>query len=447
MVVSEFRTSAEGKRYLTVDGKPFLYNSVESYIGEKNKLSRVFSCCANAGYSVLSIWLSWRDVEMSEGKYDFGFLEKIINMAKEYNQRIEIVWGGTNFCDKLDVRLVPDWILQNKLFLLHDKAHKPVYVSGNDMGMCNVANLRSRKLLSVERAALLSVVDYLKTNDPTHRVVLIRLANDINMNGYASGKEDTLRYINSLAKSLGAADYKIAVTLTISNWYQEEFDKDIDNLKHIEAQGISTFVPNVSFTKKVITDPNATKFKYISANGAYENSTSHIVTALCNGGFYCIYRLTDDIVWDRPGLYDENYNTNPITIKIRNFNLSAKKIEALISVAAKENTIGFNIESDGMPDMFFCGFKTIKNFKIGYITRCNSSVGMCVYSGNYFYCITDSMGTFFFEKQMNCEVGYLDKDNKWIATQKRDAMIYNARFYYNCNSRECLRMRCIDIDI
>ena len=35
MVVSKFRETQEGKWYLEVDRKPFLYNSLEAYLGEK----------------------------------------------------------------------------------------------------------------------------------------------------------------------------------------------------------------------------------------------------------------------------------------------------------------------------------------------------------------------------------------------------------------------------
>ena len=158
MIVSSFEKSPQGKWYLKVEGKPFLYNSVEAYLKNKRMLPKIFSCCTKAGYSILSLWLSWREVEFEEGNYDFASLQKIIDLAKEYDLRVEIVWGGTNFCDKLDVRLVPDWILLNKTYLLHDKSKNPIYVSGNDMGMCNVANAKSKKLLAIEKKVLLSII-------------------------------------------------------------------------------------------------------------------------------------------------------------------------------------------------------------------------------------------------------------------------------------------------
>lgn len=444
MVVSKFRETQEGKWYLEVDRKPFLYNSLEAYLGEKENLNMVFSCCANAGYQLLSIWLSWREIESEEGIYDFTALQKILDLACEYNLRIEIVWGGTNFCDKLDRRLVPDWVLNYKQYIFHNKAGKPIYVPGNDMGFCCVVNAKSRKLLSLEKSVLLSIIGYIKENDKTHRVILLRLANDINANGYASEKKVTLRYLNSLARCLNETDYKIASTLTVSNWHHEEFDKDVDALLSVNAQGISTFVPKVSFTKKVLTDGIATKFKFISSNAAYDNTTAHIVTALCCGGFYCIYRLSDDLLWDRPGVYDAEYNIKQITTKLRDFNLSLAKINNAITTASEDCMVGFNIENDGMPDMYYRKTKNLKNLKVGFLTRCNSSVGLGVYSDNCYYFTTDSQGTFFFDNQMICEAGYFDENNTWITTQKRSAMIYDAMFYYNCEYRECLRIMFLD---
>ena len=77
MIVSSFEKSPQGKWYLKVEGKPFLYNSVEAYLKNKRMLPKIFSCCTKAGYSILYLWLSWREVEFEEGNYDFASLQTI----------------------------------------------------------------------------------------------------------------------------------------------------------------------------------------------------------------------------------------------------------------------------------------------------------------------------------------------------------------------------------
>jgi len=441
-VVSRHIANEDGKWYLEVDSKPFLFHTVQARMPEDGDIDRIFKAVSAVGYKMLSLWIYWRDLEPQKGKYDFTVIKKTIAAATHYDMRVEFIWGGTNFCDKLDNRFTPEWVLNNKAYLAKDAFGKIIQVNGSDMGNSFVANVQSRNLFEAEKNALLTMLDYLAELDITHRIISIQIENDINMNQYPCGKKAVLRYINRLCKAVSEHNYKIATSVTISMWQQDEMDAEIDELEFVTAQGISTFTPRVSCTRNMLVPKKGRKFKYISSNAAYENSISHIITALCCGGYYSIYRIDRDVLWDRPGVYDEDFVESAITIRLRQFNNTLNKISGIIAQTSSCCMVEFNTESDGMPDMFYHGIKQLGNIEVGFITRCNAAVGMGIfYEDDYYFISDEDSNLIFYEEPKVCEIGEFDNDGNWITNGSRGSGVYDSNFYVECNRGECLRVR------
>ena len=105
--------NAEGKSYIEVDGRPFLYNAVQSWYPPEKDYSLYVQKTAEANYKCFTFWLYWKHLEPVEGKRDWAELDKVIDLANKYDVRLDIVWAGTNFCGHLDPRFAPDWLLKN----------------------------------------------------------------------------------------------------------------------------------------------------------------------------------------------------------------------------------------------------------------------------------------------------------------------------------------------
>ena len=113
VVVSRVVKNAEGKSYIEVDGRPFLYNAVQSWYPPEKDYSLYVQKTAEANYKCFTFWLYWKHLEPVEGKRDWAELDKVIDLANKYDVRLDIVWAGTNFCGHLDPRFAPDWLLKN----------------------------------------------------------------------------------------------------------------------------------------------------------------------------------------------------------------------------------------------------------------------------------------------------------------------------------------------
>lgn len=377
--VSRFVQGAGGKWFLEVDGRPYLYQAVQTWYPPEGDFETYFSKTAGLGYRTLSLWVYWRDLEPVRDRRDWTLFDELIRLAVRYDLRLDIVWGGTNFCDHLDPRFAPDWVLsEHRWHHKDDEGHCKVG-NGFDMGPTCIAEPDCEELFQAEKSFLLHLLDHLREADPTHRVICLQLENEININRYAAPKSATLAYIDRLAAALGAHPYRIAVRLNISTWQFDAMDPAIDALPHIDAQGIDTYCPNVSYTRRILTDGNATKFRYVAENGAYDNSTAHIVAALACGAFYNIYKLDYDAVWDRPGIYGVGWRLLPVAVRLRDLNESLACAPEIVATAVPGDMAEFNTEGDGMPSMQYEAWKQAGPMEIGFATRNSTAVGLVVY--------------------------------------------------------------------
>lgn len=440
-IVSQFKQHTNGKWYLEVDGKPYLYKAVQTWYPPNGDFETYIQKAAELNYDCLALWVYWRDLEPREGVYDFSVIDEIIRCAVKSNIRLDLVWGGSNFCDHLDPRFAPEWVYNRTEWLLKDENGVPVEVNGFDMGKCWGADPYSEGLFQAEKNILVRLNKHLEQHDKTHRVIMIQLENEININGYYGPKDAILAYIDRLAGELNALPYKIAVRLNIATRKFDKMDPDIDKLKNIYAQGVDTYNPHVSYTRKILTDGNATKFRYVAENGAYENSTSHIVAALCTGAFYSIYRLDYDEVWDRPGAYGPNWEILPVTLKLRKLNQSLNKLKTVITLASPENMAEFNTQ-DGMPDLFYYGCKVLGGHNICFSPRNSSAVGFAVYDNGFIYLMADGDATWYFDTiPASCEDGYLDEGEVWRCTRTLEPRTANEKFALDFPGGGCVRVQ------
>lgn len=415
-IVSQFRQHINGKWYLEVDGQPYFYNGIQSWYPPDRDFKTYIQKAGELGYDLFSLWIYWRELEPKQGVYDFSVLDELICCAEETGIRLEIIWGGTNFCDHMDPRFTPEWVYSRTDWLFKDEEGKPTAVNGFDMGSCWGGDPTNEDLFQAEKNILIKLYHYLEQHDKTHRIILLQLENEININGYYAPKETVLSYIDRMAGDLKTLSYQIAVRVNIATWKFDQMDPDIDLMHNVDAQGIDTYNPRVSYTRKILNDGYATRFRHVAENGAYYNSTSHIVAALCAGAFYNIYRLDYDQVWDRPGAYGANWEILPVTINLKKLNTSLNKVKIIITLAASENMAEFNTP-DGMPDMYYYGSAVIGGQLVSFTPRNSNAVGLAVYDDGFIYLMADGDATYYFEhKPVYCEHGYQDNNAKWHCT-------------------------------
>ncbi|MDR0844839.1 MAG: hypothetical protein LBN71_06425, partial [Tannerella sp.] len=103
--------SADGKKYLEVDGKPYFFSNVQamgtSHIYDPSWgsatpkplswMENVFEKTNAAGYKTIAVMLNWRDIEpLAQGVYDWAVIDKYVDWCNKYGMRMEIIWYGHN---------------------------------------------------------------------------------------------------------------------------------------------------------------------------------------------------------------------------------------------------------------------------------------------------------------------------------------------------------------
>ena len=96
-LVSRIVTNDQGKTYLEVEGKPFLYNTVQSWFPPEADYEIYMQKTAEVNYKVFCFWLLWAQLEPEEGIFDWSSIDRVIDLANQYDLRLDILWGGSSF--------------------------------------------------------------------------------------------------------------------------------------------------------------------------------------------------------------------------------------------------------------------------------------------------------------------------------------------------------------
>lgn len=441
VLVSRVITGFEGKSYLEVDGKPFLYNSVQSWYPPEADYRLYMEKAAEVNYKVFTFWLCWRHQEPVEGCYNWAKLDKVIKLAIEYNLRLDIVWAGTNFCGHLDPRFAPDWLLNRHSWHLKDSEGNCKELDGFDMSVCHGIDCRNQEALAKEKKFIADMMQHLREFDRSHRVILFQVENEININNWTGqDKQEVLNYCNEIGGVVKESPYSIATRINLVNG---ENDAAVNCLANIDFYGPDPYSAKIADIRRIIYDTENSRMPYIAENAAYENSTSLIIAALAGGGFYNIYKIDYDNIWNKPGVYYNNWSYWSVTSKIQNLNKALNKIGQLITVSPRSKMVEFNTEDD-KPEVNYSCSKTLSEKKIGYKCKAGkASVGMIIEHLGSYYLVSDEDAVFTVEyRPETCEVGYFDDSGTWQKEcEQTIRKISDAEYAISYRAGDCIRVK------
>ena len=170
----------ENKIYLQVDNKPFIYNGIQiriDWLMDVNKesiedMEYYFKKASELNVKVVEIPLQWKDLEVSEGAYNFRNLSKMLTYANKYNLKVELLLFTTNIGGMSGC--VPTYIKENKeLYPQYENSlnHKDAlfFVQDNE-------NILKREGAMVE-ALMDSIYNFSKSTNTTP-VIAIQVKNE-----------------------------------------------------------------------------------------------------------------------------------------------------------------------------------------------------------------------------------------------------------------------------
>ncbi len=441
VVVSRIVTGENGKSYVEVDGKPFMYENVEcmgtwllkgfdasTIKGYKDPLpvswlENVFEKTAQAGYNTVSTFFCWSDIEPEEGKYDWTLLDQYLAWADKYDVRLSLTWfgsdagGGTRLpgygagwschvpaylCDQAKYwnrRPVPEDALR------HETRFRaiPGSTEGN--------YIKER-----EKAALIALTEHLRDNDKTHRMISLMINNE------SQNIPDS--WHTELANAVKSVGYDFVLGQHMQKGqykYREGYD----------FVGFDDYSTNLEYKLSFLNNSPTPLKACLETGGNANNLSSQVLSGITNGGWVQAWQLCDaysdcnnlgmfetpDAVYpvqtnkvsEQAGQeYDTISKPDYITWKVgtpetlkygaeknRRLQLALRKAYWVVAQASEKEMLSFNLETDE-PAANYSASKELNGHTFGFVSdgpdsvRKRGSNGMIAGKGDEYFCLSDT---------------------------------------------------------
>ena len=160
----------DGRHALIVDGAPFLMlaGQVNNSSNYPAALPSVWPVLDRIGANTVEVPVAWQQVEPSEGRFDFSFVQALLDGARGHGKRVVLLWFGAY--KNTGPAYAPDWV---KL----DRRRFPM-MKTRDGQDHYVLSPHARTTLEADKRAFVALVAYLRDHDPQNTVILVQVENE-----------------------------------------------------------------------------------------------------------------------------------------------------------------------------------------------------------------------------------------------------------------------------
>ncbi|MEO7278246.1 MAG: DUF5597 domain-containing protein [Sphingomicrobium sp.] len=159
-----------GRHALMVDGAPFLMlggqtNNSSNYPG---MLSQVWPVIHQLHANTVEIPVAWEQVEPTEGRFDFGYVDTLLAQARTNDVRLVLLWFGT--WKNTGPSYTPEWVKGDvrRFPRMITKGGKTHYV----------LSPHGRSTLAADSHAFAALMAHLRDVDPGHTVIIVQVENE-----------------------------------------------------------------------------------------------------------------------------------------------------------------------------------------------------------------------------------------------------------------------------
>lgn len=160
----------DGHHAFIVDGAPFLMlgGQVNNSSNYPAPLAKVWSMLDRIHANTVEVPIAWQQVEPVEGRFDFSFLQVLLDQARAHDKRVVLLWFGT--WKNTSYAYTPDWVKLNPGRFPRMKTR-----DGKDHG---VLSAHGEQTLAADTRAFVRVMEYLRDHDPQNTVILVQPQNE-----------------------------------------------------------------------------------------------------------------------------------------------------------------------------------------------------------------------------------------------------------------------------
>ncbi len=155
---------------LVVDGEPFVMlgaqpNNSSNYIA---MLDEVWPTVEQLGANALLMPVAWEQVEPSEGRFDFSFVDVLLAQARARDMRLVLLWYGT--WKNTGPSYVPAWVKRD--------TQRFARMRRADGSAHSVFSPHGEATMQADARAFAALMRHLAQVDPQHTVVMMQVENE-----------------------------------------------------------------------------------------------------------------------------------------------------------------------------------------------------------------------------------------------------------------------------
>ncbi len=160
----------DGRHALIVDGAPFLMlgAQVNNSTNYPAVLDAVWPMLDRIHANTVEVPIAWQQVEPEEGRFDFSFLQTLLDQARAHDKRVVLLWFGT--WKNTSYSYTPDWVKLDARRFPRMKTRE-----GKDHG---VLSAHGEQTLAADRRAFVAVMRYLRDHDAANTVIMVQPENE-----------------------------------------------------------------------------------------------------------------------------------------------------------------------------------------------------------------------------------------------------------------------------
>jgi beta-galactosidase GanA len=168
----------DGRHALLVDGAPFVMfgGQAQNSSNYPLALNKVFAAIKDANANTLEIPVAWEQIEATEGKFDFSYVDTLVAEARKNKVRLVLLWFGT--WKNTGANYAPEWVKFNNARFprMVDQEGKPIYC----------LSPQGEETLKADKKAFVALMTHIKKIDDVQRtVIMMQVENEVGTYGYA----------------------------------------------------------------------------------------------------------------------------------------------------------------------------------------------------------------------------------------------------------------------